>query len=458
MTRRVDTKPALRVLATSVLLALVVGCGPGDTPLERVVRSESAHERYARSLREADLDGTALGRDWLVAAGASLAAAAPIALPFREAGYFAETEARAVAYRVKARRGQRIVAQVQVEGSPTARLFVDLFEPARDSAAGPVRLASADSGASGVTHEAERDGEYLLRLQPELLRGARYLLTVRVEGSLAFPVQGRDGRAVQSLFGAVRDAGRREHHGVDIFARRGTPVLAAGSGIASVGTNQLGGKVVWVRDALLRRSLYYAHLDSQLVVTGQLVRVGDTLGLVGNTGNARTTPSHLHFGIYVRGEGPVDPSPFITRPSGDPPRVAADTSVLGGWRRVEARGGLALRRAPSDRDSSIRTLPRRTVVRVDGAAGRYFRVRLPDGATGYLAASGTAAPTPVERLRRPVLALVRAEPTVAAAAIDSVRAGAAIAVLGRFDRFLLVRTPSGRTGWLETDERAMSDE
>jgi hypothetical protein len=303
-----------------------------------------------------------------------------------------------------------------------------------------------------MTYEAERDGAYLLRLQPELLRGARYLLTVRVEGSLAFPVQGRDGRAVQSLFGAARDAGRRAHHGVDIFARRGTPVLAAASGIASVGTNQLGGRVVWVRDALLRRSLYYAHLDSQLVVTGQMVRAGDTLGLVGNTGNARTTPPHLHFGIYVRGEGPVDPLPFIARPPGRLLRLAADTSALGGWRRVESRGGLALRRAPSDRDSAVRTLPRRTVVRVDGAAGRYFRVRLPDGTAGYLAASGTAAPTPVERLRRPVPALVRAGPTVAAATIDSVRAGAAVPVLGRFDRFLLVRTPGGRMGWVKGEE------
>jgi murein DD-endopeptidase MepM/ murein hydrolase activator NlpD len=452
MTPRVASKHALRAAVTGASLALLAACGGAGAPFERVVRQESAHERYARSLREADLDGTALGRDWLAAASAALAAAPPITTPYREAGYFAESEARAVAYRVKARRGQRIVARVQLEGSSPARLFIDLFEPPRDSAKGPIRLASADSGTAGVTYEAERDGEYLLRLQPELLRGARYLLTVRAEASLAFPVQGRDSRAVQSFFGAVRDAGRREHHGVDIFAPRGTPVLAAAAGIASAGTNELGGKVVWVRDPLLRRSLYYAHLDSQLVGTGQPVRVGDTLGLVGNSGNARTTRPHLHFGIYARGEGPVDPFPFINQPRGTLPPLAADTSALGGWRRVEARGGLELRRAPSERDSSLRTLPRRTVVHVDGAAGRYFRVRLPDGATGYLAASGTAVPTPHERVRRPAHALVRSEPTLMAAAIDSVAAGATVPVLGRFDRFLFVRMPSGRTGWLEAGD------
>jgi hypothetical protein len=59
-------------------------------------------------------------------------------------------------------------------------------------------------------------------------------------------------------------------------------------------------------------SLYYAHLDKQLVEAGQRVKKGDTLGLVGNTGNARFTPSHLHFGIYNY-HGAVDPWPFVNK-------------------------------------------------------------------------------------------------------------------------------------------------
>jgi Membrane proteins related to metalloendopeptidases len=52
------------------------------------------------------------------------------------------------------------------------------------------------------------------------------------------------------------------------------------------------------------------------VASGAHVETGDILGFVGNTGNARTTPPHLHFGIYT-GSGPVNPAPFL----GPPPRL-----------------------------------------------------------------------------------------------------------------------------------------
>src|SRR5690606_6321435 len=131
------------------------------------------------------------------------------------------------------------------------------------------------------------------------LRAGRVTVTLAAEPALAFPVEGRGTGAVGSFFGADRDGGARSHHGVDIFAPRGTPVLAAAEGTVSrVRETPRGGKVVWLRDEARGQNLYYAHLDSQLVAGGERVRVGDTLGLVGNTGNARTTPPHLHFGIY----------------------------------------------------------------------------------------------------------------------------------------------------------------
>jgi hypothetical protein len=95
--------------------------------------------------------------------------------------------------------------------------------------------------------------------------------------------------------------------------RAATPALAAADGVVrGVGVTSLGGKVVWLRDED-GHALYYAHLDRQYVTEGQQVRTGDTLGFIGNTGNARTTPPHLHFGIYARGEGPVDPWYFVYR-------------------------------------------------------------------------------------------------------------------------------------------------
>jgi len=433
-----------------LLLAALLGCGP-DSPLRDAVREESAHERYARALRDAGLDQAALGRDWLRAAEGALSAAAPVTLPFREAGYFAESEARAVAYRVRVRRGQRIVAAVETQGATPARLFIDLFEPPApgDSLARPRRVASADSGALRVTAEAERDGDYLVRLQPELLRGVRWTLTLAAEASLAFPVAGKDSRAVQSVFGVARDGGQRSHQGIDIFARRGTPVLAAGAGIAYASDNRLGGKVVWVRDPLRGRSLYYAHLDSQTVGAAERVEAGDTLGFVGNTGNARTTPPHLHFGIYRRGEGALDPYPFVHQPRGSVAVLAADTAAFGAWRRVAGRRGAVLRVGPDDRAAVLDTLPARTALRVEGASGRYYRVRLPDGSGGYLAAAGTAsAETPVARTTAARPEAVRDRPTRVAAAVDSVRSGSAVPVLGRFGEFLLVRTAHGRTGWM----------
>ena len=60
-----------------------------------------------------------------------------------------------------------------------------------------------------------------------------------------------------------------------------------------------------------RRTLYYAHLDRREVSPGARVRPGDVVGFVGNTGNARATAPHLHFGIYRPGSGAVDPLPFI---------------------------------------------------------------------------------------------------------------------------------------------------
>jgi murein DD-endopeptidase MepM/ murein hydrolase activator NlpD len=141
--------------------------------------------------------------------------------------------------------------------------------------------------------------------------------------ALTFPVSGVGSSAVRSFFRDPRDNNTREHHGIDIFAPRNTPVLAASDGVvSSVGTNRLGGNVVWIWDPERGQSHYYAHLEAQAVSVGERVNAGDVVGYVGNTGNARTTPPHLHFGIYSRGEGPIDPLPFVRGARG--PGVRAD--------------------------------------------------------------------------------------------------------------------------------------
>ena len=81
-------------------------------------------------------------------------------------------------------------------------------------------------------------------------------------------------------------------------------------GFARKVDNALGGKTVFISNPKRQFSLYYAHLDSQTVTNGQYVHQGDTVGFIGNTGNARGTVPHLHFGIYTQ-YGAINPLAFI---------------------------------------------------------------------------------------------------------------------------------------------------
>jgi murein DD-endopeptidase MepM/ murein hydrolase activator NlpD len=128
--------------------------------------------------------------------------------------------------------------------------------------------------------------------------------------TLPVPVAGVRPRALADTWGGARSEGRR-HEGIDIFAARGTPVLSSTEGmVLRVGTNRLGGQVVWVLGPGGQRH-YYAHLDRYGDVhAGQRVWPGSVLGYVGNTGNAARTPPHLHYGIYT-GRGAVNPYPFL---------------------------------------------------------------------------------------------------------------------------------------------------
>lgn len=128
---------------------------------------------------------------------------------------------------------------------------------------------------------------------------------------LAMPVEGVKTSQIADTWGAARSQGRK-HEGIDIFANRGTAVLSSTQGIVrKVGTNRLGGQVVWVTGPELSQH-YYAHLDAyaEHIQAGDWVDVGEVIGYVGNTGNAKNTPPHLHYGIYFT-EGAVNPYPYL---------------------------------------------------------------------------------------------------------------------------------------------------
>ncbi|MDP2956807.1 MAG: M23 family metallopeptidase [Longimicrobiales bacterium] len=388
MTRSASALPAL--VAACVLAS---ACEEVEQARDRL-RDLTPHEAYLASLSQAGLAETALVRDWIDVSLEAVASAPLVQLPFQEEGFIAPDEAGAAAYRIRIGRGQRLTGQVSLTSEERARVFVDLFRVPEEAGEALRPVLSVDTIPGEFRYEPWREGEYILRVQPELLRGGRYRVVLRLEAQLAFPVQDQDERAIQSGFGSPRDAGRRSHAGVDIFAPRGTPVLAAAAGVVNrVNVTRLGGKVVWVRDATRNANVYFAHLDSQAVRAGQEVEVGDTLGFVGNTGNARTTAPHLHFGLYRRGEGAVDPAPFLRRPRGTLAELSADLTRLGGWVRMRD-GDTNLRVAPGLEAEVTRELERHTPLRVFGGSGEWYRVRLPDGAVGYVAARLTE---PAER-------------------------------------------------------------
>jgi murein DD-endopeptidase MepM/ murein hydrolase activator NlpD len=376
---RFNSKPIITVLGIAGALA----CHDSDT-FHDYLHNTTPREAYQAGLEQAGLLETALGRDWVAAGLHAFDAPVLVDLPYRETGYLPADSAMALAFQFEARRGQRYVVALDVEGSANLRLFVDLFRAAQDSLDSPRHVSSGDSLAPGIEGEFHRNGAYVLRVQPELLRGGRYTLTIDVDASLAFPVEGKDSRAILSAFGASRDGGRREHQGVDIFAPRGTPVLAAAAGrITQVREAGLGGKVVWQLDRDRGQSLYYAHLDSQVVVPRQVVETGDTVGFVGNTGNARTTPPHLHFGIYRRGLGALDPWPFVHRPATTPAPIVADLSRVGQLARVTLDRAIIRHDARSNAGPLL-VAERHTLMYIRAAMGGWYRVALPDGSVGYV--------------------------------------------------------------------------
>lgn len=132
--------------------------------------------------------------------------------------------------------------------------------------------------------------------------------------ALRMPVVGITSRRLDDSWGDPRDGGERRHKGIDIFAPRGTAVVAVADGIISyIGDQPKGGHCLWLTTES-GTSFYYAHFDRWApgIYEGMEVQSGDLLGFVGNTGNAITTPPHLHFGISQNDEM-INPYPVLTR-------------------------------------------------------------------------------------------------------------------------------------------------
>jgi peptidoglycan LD-endopeptidase LytH len=434
----------LLVVAMAGFLNACTSTGPAGG----LFKSTSPHEQYERSLTEAKLNQTALGRDWVAVGQRALRDSFRITVPYRESGYFAAARPFAIGYRINGQRGDRFIIRVDVQGQQDAQVFIDVF--VLDDGNQPDRAVSAKADTNVLTWEVRRTRTHLIRIQPELLRSGRYTISITREPILSFPVKGLDSRNISSYFGVPRDGGRRRHEGVDIFAPRGTPALAGADGVITrVGVNQLGGNVVFLSDNARGHNLYYAHLDRWTVSDGQRVSLGDTVGFVGNTGNARTTAPHLHFGIYTFGEGAVDPLPYIRRGLGPARQSLLPSSRLGDSVRVSATQTV-VRLAPNGDSPIVQELPRSSALTLLGGTADWLRVELPDGRMGYV--SNSVIESAGRALRRVPLTSSTSLLDAAdsrAAVICELPGNTVVDVLGIAGDFQLVRVTGGLIGWLQ---------
>jgi murein DD-endopeptidase MepM/ murein hydrolase activator NlpD len=416
-----------------------------------------AHDEYLHSLDQAGLADTALGRDWITASEKTLNEPITISTPFEEVFYMDPAEAFAVSYRFDVIRGQRIEVDVDVQGIETGRLFIDLFRVRGVSSEEWVRVASADTEENRLEFEPRRDAQYVVRLQSELLRGGQCRVTIRNVAALEFPVVGYDNTAIGSGFGALRDGGRRRHHGVDIFAPRHTPVVAASRAyVVYVGDDPTGGRVIWLKDSKRSLHIYYAHLQKQDVKRYTWVEPGQVIGTVGNTGNARTTPPHLHFGTYEMGYGPIDPVDYITQSKGELSPLTADLKALGLWMRAQELS-LHVKISYDLRSNRIATLDPHSPMKVLAATAEKYRVLMPDGKSGYIPADHVESLDDIiEYQSASINHNVQDAPRDHAATIELINEGEEFSVLAKYEEYWFVKTQQGNTGWLQTPSMASS--
>ena len=283
---------------------------------------------------------------------------------------------KSLGYLINLKKGDLLTIDETPENA-TSKIFIDIF---KDS----VKVITAEDQLirnEKWTHFVEDEGQYKIIIQPEIEVQKSFVLKIYTQPSLLFPVAGKGNKDVQSFWGASRDGGARSHEGLDIFASRGTPVVAAADGyITKTGNQGLGGKQVWLRNQKLGQSLYYAHLDSVMVESGRSVKIGDTLGTVGNTGNAKGGATHLHFGIYMTG-GAVDALPFV-KIRDIPESILAKVSAF-----KFLKAASSIRKGPGAEFGILKTHTNQIAIQILAANSDWCHIRTEEGFEGFVSIS-----------------------------------------------------------------------
>lgn len=333
----------------------------------------SARAKYERQFSGPDSLMTQWKQEYKLAAANSL----KVADGFTFTAFAHKNDLNAFGYSLPLTQGDDLTITVS-NHNPTAKFFIDVYS----------LDASAETPKSELlknslfTKAIERTGVYRVIIQPEIMHQGDFTVSIYTQPSLSFPVAGKGNKDAQSFWGAARDSGARSHVGVDIFAKRGTPVVAVTDGyITRTGNSGLGGKQVWQRDGIFGYSYYYAHLDSIITADGRQVKAGDTLGLVGSTGNAEGGAPHLHFGIYGSA-GAVDPFPFIRQ------RTAPKATEVARPSGSVVKAGTNIRSGPDTDYEILAVTAELSEAKILEGNGKWFHIRLENGAEGFVSASG----------------------------------------------------------------------
>lgn len=417
------------ILPALLIAIITTACSSTST---HIFSKKTPLEKYEDRLEDSGLEKTPEGRQWLASSAKALQHPAAIDLPYRHTGSFSSVKPQALGLKFSALQGERLTFGFDKDDTTDFVLYAELYK--QDINGNTTLLQSPDTNVAEFGYDIPETGNYILKIQPQLFRVGAYKLSIATGPSLGFPV-GDKKAYIGSVWGAARDGGKRSHEGVDIFAAKRTPAVAAADGrIVSVREGGIGGKTVWLRPDGQNITLYYAHLDEQLVQEGQAVKQGDVVGLVGNTGNARTTPPHLHFGIYGFG-GAINPFPFVNRqvktaPAVSPKKMTEQLRLL------------------KDLKADNITAKKNTLLMPLAVTSKGYIAELPDGRfvqTSF--ASVQPATQPIKKSKATLTATVYKTPAMESSSRVTIAAGSTVSVLGYFNEYVFVR--SGNTeGWI----------
>jgi murein DD-endopeptidase MepM/ murein hydrolase activator NlpD len=298
---------------------------------EVTVANVSARTRASATKREATADFSGSAISGMVVSGQAVASGPGVRIPIGDWAHAVTLQQGTSSLDTVESKGERAVASVlhvrvtaDHNGIPAGtEVMIGYAEASAQAAleeAPPVLRKKSSAKQRKAPAKKKVRGPGIGPELPSLIRRPPPDVTPRLTaGRYVFPVYGQS--SFVDTFGAPRGTiASGWHHGQDIFAPLGAPILAIADGtVFSVGWNRVGGWRLWLRDHE-GNEFYYAHLSaySPAAVNGTDVKAGTVLGFMGNTGDAEGTPYHLHFEIHPVGrlhlgyDGAVNPYVYLT--------------------------------------------------------------------------------------------------------------------------------------------------